>query len=142
MFMEVIKNFFSFFWKVMVTQEVLRSGFSFSQLHTGFVVSRKLRRNLCSLKWLKCNLKHDSSFAAGNCMFKVNNRNIRTRCEICSELTIKTLERRQWHRYGVFIVNFEHISHLFLKFLLLTLSRLMPVGLTPVGSCTPNIELS
>ena len=28
------------------------------------------------------------------------------RCEICSKLTIKT------RRFGVFIVNFEHISHL------------------------------
>ena len=32
---------------------------------------------------------------AGNCMLKVDNRNTRTRCEICSELTIKTPERRQ-----------------------------------------------
>ena len=31
-------------------------------------------------------------------------------------------------RSGVFIVNFEHISHLALVFLLLTLSRLMPTG--------------
>ena len=31
---------------------------------------------------------------AGNCMFKVNNRNTRTRCEICSKLTIKIPERR------------------------------------------------
>ena len=30
---------------------------------------------------------------AGNCMFKVNNGNTRTRCEICSKLTIKTAER-------------------------------------------------
>ena len=29
---------------------------------------------------------------------------------------------RQWHRSGFFIVNFEHISHLVLAFLLLTLS--------------------
>ena len=28
-------------------------------------------------------------------LFKVNNRNTRKRCEICSKLTIKTLERRQ-----------------------------------------------
>ena len=28
--------------------------------------------------------------------------------------TIKTSERRQWRRYGVFIVNFEDISHLVL----------------------------
>ena len=31
---------------------------------------------------------------AGNYMFKVNNRNTRTRCVICSKLTIKTPERR------------------------------------------------
>ena len=31
---------------------------------------------------------------AGNYMFKVNNRNTRTMCEICSKLTIKTPERR------------------------------------------------
>ena len=41
-------------------------------------------------------------------MLKVNNRNTRTRCEICSKLTIKTPERRHWRRSGVFIVNFEH----------------------------------
>ena len=60
---------------------------------------------------------------AGIYLFKVNNRNTRTRCEICSKLTIKTPERRHWRRSGVFIVNFEHISHLVLVFLLLTLSR-------------------
>ena len=32
---------------------------------------------------------------AGNYMFKVNNRNTRTRCEICSKLTIKTSEQNQ-----------------------------------------------
>ena len=34
------------------------------------------------------------------------------RCEICSKLTIKPPERRQWRRFGGFIVNFGHISHL------------------------------
>ena len=43
--------------------------------------------------------------------------------KICSELTIKIPERRHLHRSGVFIINFEHISHLFLVFLLLTLSK-------------------
>ena len=62
--------------------------------------------------------------SAGNYMFKVNNRkNTRTRCEICSKLIIKTPERRQWRRSGVLIVNFEHILHLVLMFLLLTSSR-------------------
>ena len=47
----------------------------------------------------------------GNHMFKNNNRNTGTRCEICL------------NRSGIFIFNFEHISHLVLVFLLLSLSR-------------------
>ena len=62
-------------------------------------------------------------FPAGTYMFKVNNRNTRTRCEICSELTINTPERRQWRRSCVIIVNFERISHLVLVFVLLTLTK-------------------
>ena len=32
---------------------------------------------------------------AGIYLFKINNRNTRTRCKICSKLIIKTIERRQ-----------------------------------------------
>ena len=35
-------------------------------------------------------------------LLKVNNRNTRTRCETCSKLTIKTPERRQRRRFGVY----------------------------------------
>ena len=61
--------------------------------------------------------------STGNYMFKVNNRNTRTRCEICSKLTKKISKRRHWRRSGMFNFNFEHISQLVLMFLLLTLSR-------------------
>ena len=55
-------------------------------------------------------------------LLKVNNRNTSlTRCEICSKLTIKSC------RSGFFNVNFEHISHLVLVFLLLTLAKQKPV---------------
>ena len=55
-------------------------------------------------------------------MFMVNSRNTRTKCE-------QGGTRCHWRRSGVFIVNFEHISHLVLVvFLLLTLSREMPAG--------------
>ena len=53
-------------------------------------------------------------------------RNTRTRCEICSKLTIKIPERRQWRFSGIFIVNFEHNSHLVFVFLLLTLNMYLP----------------
>ena len=44
-------------------------------------------------------------------------------CEICSKLTVKVPEKRQWCHFGVFIVNFEHISHLVLVYLLLTFEK-------------------
>ena len=65
--------------------------------------------------------------SVGIYLFKVSNRNSRKRCAVCSNLTVKTPES-QWHRSSVFIVNFEHTSHLVLVFLLLTLNRLMPAG--------------
>ena len=49
-------------------------------------------------------------------LFKVNNRKIRKMCETCSKLIIKTPERRQRRRSGVFIVTFELISNLFQGF--------------------------
>ena len=45
-------------------------------------------------------------------LLKVNNRNTRTRCEKCSKLSIKIPEQHHWCCSSVFIVNFEHISHL------------------------------
>ena len=45
-------------------------------------------------------------------MVKVNKRNTRKKCETSSKLTIKILQQRQSCRSGVFIVNFEHISHI------------------------------
>ena len=46
-------------------------------------------------------------------MFKVNNKDTRT---------------TPWRRSGIFIVNFEHISHLVLVFLLLSLNMYLPAG--------------
>ena len=68
-----------------------------------------------------------SGYPAHIYLFEINNKNNRIKFEICSNLTIKTPERRhsgvEWRRSGVFIVNFEHISYLVLVFLLSTLSR-------------------
>ena len=58
---------------------------------------------------------------------KVSNRNTRgKRYEICSKLSIKTPERRQWHRSSVFIVIFEHMSYFVLVILLLSLNMQLP----------------
>ena len=45
-------------------------------------------------------------------LFKVINRNFGKRCEVCSKLTIKIPEWRQWRHSGVFIVNLKHFTPL------------------------------
>ena len=65
----------------------------------------------------------DNKNPAGIYLFKVNYGNIGIMSEICSKLTIKTYERRQWRRSGVFIDKFEQILRLVLEFILLILSR-------------------
>ena len=56
------------------------------------------------------------------------NTNTRKGCEICSELTTETLEIDPRYSSGVFIVNFNDISHLFLLFLLLNWSMYLFAG--------------
>ena len=98
------------------------------------------------LAWLNTNLRKIFCFVtkmvswvfypAGIYLLKADKRNTKTRCEICSKLPIKTLERRYWHHSVsdaidiilAFTVNFEHSLHLPLLFLLLTLSMWMPAG--------------
>ena len=55
--------------------------------------------------------------------FKASSGNTRTMCRICSKLTMKTLERRQLRRFGVFVASFEHISPIVLVFSSLALNR-------------------
>ena len=46
-----------------------------------------------------------------------------------------SFDLRSLTSFGVFIVNFEHISHLFLVFLLLTLNKLMLAGYVCMYVC-------
>ena len=65
---------------------------------------------------------------AGVYLSKVNNRNTKNtsvRCETYLKLTVSTPERRQWYRSGVFIINFQQISHIHLVFPSVTLSKKM-----------------
>ena len=59
-------------------------------------------------------------------LLKVNNRDTRTICEICSNITTDTPKKLQWRRSSVNIVNFEQISYIALMFSLLTLNKYIP----------------
>ena len=82
----------------------------------------KKGKNNYDPKSMKLEFEYFTPIPVGIYLLKVNNRNTRTRREICSKLTLKTPERRHWRRSGIFIDNYEHISHLVLVFLLLTLN--------------------
>ena len=90
--------------------------------------------NKVTLQWIKFCVKNffrkceETSSSVGIYLPKVNNRNTRTRCEICSKLTIKTQGRCQWRHSGVFIVNIKHLSHFLQVFLLLTLNTKLPTS--------------
>ena len=62
----------------------------------------------------------------------------RTICEICSKLTIKTLEPRQWGLSCVFIVNFELSLHIILLAVLVTLNKKIPGGLSKTFVLPPK----
>ena len=71
---------------------------------------------------------HLTTFSSDSIIVKSVSRDnifetITQRVFTCSKLIIETLEQGvKWRRSGVFIVNFKHISHLALVFLLLTLN--------------------
>ena len=71
---------------------------------------------------LKLTKNQANANPAGIYQLNVNYKNTRRSCEKYSKLTIKAPERRQWRRSNFLTVNFEHISHLVLVFLMLTLN--------------------
>ena len=75
----------------------------------------ELKKNSVTVK----NSTKLQNYPANIYLFKVN---YTKRCEICPQLTIKIPSS------GVFIINFEHILHLFLGFLLLTSNKGMLAG--------------
>ena len=73
--------------------------------------------------FVQINATWEGLYPANIYLFKVNNRSTGKRCEIYSKLAIKAPERRHFCRSGVFIVNFELVSHLPPVVLLLTLNE-------------------
>ena len=66
----------------------------------------------------------DNPYPTNIYLLKVNDKNTGKACKKCSKLIIKTVERCHCSSSGFFIVNFEHISHLFLLFLVVLLLNL------------------
>ena len=77
----------------------------------------------------------DFSNPAAIYLFKVNNGNTRTMCEICSKLTINISKQCYWHRFGVFIVNMNRFHTLFLCFHCWLWTSKCRLGIQDVLSC-------
>ena len=99
---------FPFFSPEAISKSILCSFYRSSTVLV-FIAMKKI-------SWQNC------SISVNKYTFIVDNGNTRKRYEICSKLTIKIAQRCHWRRSGVFLVNFGHISHLFLAFPLLNLN--------------------
>ena len=67
-----------------------------TQLSSSFAIRRNFRSKMKSyIKKIQMYWISDQTNSADNYLFKVNNKNSRTRCGVCSKLTIKIPERRQ-----------------------------------------------
>ena len=91
----------------------------------GFCAISSIRKHKQRLR-MSLTFNNFNTFLVGINMFKVKKKNTGTMCEICSKLTIKTPERRQ---FAISIFNSEHVLHLALVVLKLTLNKQMLVGL-------------
>ena len=122
---EILKLFFVLTDLILHFQNHTVALFEFRR---GFVFSSKFRYIFLYSLWMFWVVGIPKQFhivISHNCnpyvfdiyLLKVNNRNTRIRCEICSKLTIKTPARRHWR---LFVDSFERNSHLVLVFLLLT----------------------
>ena len=64
-----------------------------------------LKSRLCLITFLLFTPNFIIRFSAGIYLFKFNKGNTGTMCEMCSELMMKTPERRHWHCFDVFILT-------------------------------------
>ena len=74
-----------------------------------FKAPKTSKRYMFVFQYFNSNILNTSP--AGNYMFKVNNRNTRTKVWNMFKVNNKAT-RTTWRRSGGFIINFEHISHL------------------------------
>ena len=92
-------------------------------MHFKYFIAVEIIQALHKIKKKKWNHIFDSIFffatslknmgyPAGNYMFKVNNRNTTTKVQNMFKVNNKDTKTTPLALFGVFIVNFEHISHL------------------------------
>ena len=82
-----------------LTSQTIYAGTGLENIDIDITVVPLTQQKARTSKALSSDTIHNS---VGNYMFKVNNRNTETACEICSLLTIKIPERRRtlfWHVY-------------------------------------------
>ena len=86
------------------------------------LISRNFKKSFCKIYMRKefdlvSFQECPSSKYMTQMQIQVSDGNNGKRCQMCSKLSIKTLERHHCCRSGVFLFSFEHISHLFVVLL-------------------------
>ena len=125
---EYSRNFRIFRFKILCSYSVLffvsvfifKMFFFYSSLY--FILQLLIFQplELLLLQWNFDSIPSHLTFTCSKSIIETPEKGVKY---VHSKLTIKTPERGQWRRSGVFTVNFEYISHLFLEFTLLTLNN-------------------
>ena len=88
-------NVWSYFLHVVLSYDVVGSWLQLDNVHKRCLSLKTLKLDIYKSSFLEFQalywLLH--LFPAGNYMLEINNRNTRTRCEVCSKLVIDTPER-------------------------------------------------
>ena len=130
--------FFRSSWEWLVSPKrfcfVLILGVSFPNVRKHLMkIEREIASDICGF-WIDCIIHHKRKIihnmvrttitiiADSQLILTCAKSTTETLKTLSSKLTIKTPERRHWRGSSVFVANFEHISHLFLEFLLWTLN--------------------
>ena len=108
---EIAKNIFHYFKRLSVARNRLRSGSGpLSKSSNQSLLLPSFKPFLNDISLLSLESYRNSTNPAKIFLFKANDGNTRTICEICSKLTIRTPQQRHLRRSGVSIVDGEQVN--------------------------------
>ena len=101
-------------WSLFTVSGCFYSVFWQNTDNTVVVLPFLLYRLFFMCYWNLFNILDSKTSPANIYLFKVTNKNFRKRCEICSKLLLKALERRLWTNFTPFssvcIIDFEQVN--------------------------------
>ena len=104
--MELVYRFIKLFFLHIELAQIIENGIICFCIRLIYHHNKLVSQVIIMQRWVNAFCTNTT----GNYLFKVNNRNTRTKCEISSKLAIKTAERRDWCPYCWLLTYFTPCS--------------------------------